>query len=83
MTKHDIILVTSSLVTCHHLVVEASSYANPCLIVWLMTAYLLYGSLNFRSRLSFEGSYPGSYYLGSPKPFSIYYISYMILSYNP
>ena len=35
------------------------------LIVCLMTANLLYGSLNFRFRLSFEGSYPGSYYLGS------------------
>ena len=34
------------------------------LIVCLMTTDLLYGSLNFRFRLSFEGSYLGSYYLG-------------------
>ena len=41
-----------------------------------MTADLLYGSLNFRSRLSFEESYLGSYHLGSPKPSSIFYIPF-------
>ena len=53
------------------------------LIVCLMTADLLYGSLNFRSRLSFEGSYPGSYYLGSLNLSQYIIFLFMILYYNP
>ena len=52
------------------------------LIVCLMTADLLYGSFNFRSRLSFEGSYPGSYYLGSLNLSQYIVFLFMILSYN-
>ena len=62
-------LVMSSSLTCPLLIgwMTSSSLTSLInfLIVCLMTADLLYGSLNFRSRLSFEGSYPGSYYLGS------------------
>ena len=81
------IFLMSSSYTCLLLVgVMTSSSTNlfdKLLITWLMIADLLYGSLNFCSHLSFEGSYPGSHYLGSLKPFSIFYIHFMILSYNP
>ena len=53
------------------------------LIVCLMTADLLYSSLNFRSHFSFEGSYPGSYYLGSLNLSQYIIFLFMIPSYNP
>ena len=76
-----VMLMQASL--CHVMTSSSTTFLINPLITWLMTADLLYGSLIFCFRSSFEGSYLRSYYFGSPKPFSIFCIAFMILSYNP
>ena len=91
--------ISFPLMSCLHHFVMSSPLLCPLLIGWvtssplislinflivcLMTADMLYGSLNFRFRSSFEGSYPGSYYLGSLNLSQYIIFLFFILSYNP